>query len=424
MGKTILFVAYGAGHVRMIIPVIRELQKVPGLRIEVLGLTLAQPVLAKEGIAYHGFKDFLYPDDHEALAWGRKLAASHHKPDSGISEDEAVAYLGLCYWELVVRNGEEAAAAMWQQQGRHAFYPLIALERVIDCIKPDLVVTTNSPRSERAAVTVANARGIPSLSMVDLVGIKHFHALEATYITVLTQHAIDNMIAEGVKRPREAFHITGNPAFDAAQDYAGPRDMAWRRQHFPLLADDAKTLLWIDVSGYWNMDTLTFHTRDDAEVLADLERVAQAAKMHNTCLLVRPHPTQRKALFHDWLNACGHTHVFYAGEIPLYPLLQVVDVVASYNSTTCIEAVLMERETLMLKPYRAQHDLPLGEWGLAWLAHDWNEFSQCLGEALYDRAAAEEKRARARALLPAERAAPKVATLICDILDGRVTAAA
>ncbi len=420
--KTVLFVTYGAGHAQMVIPVIRELEKQPHIRVVTLALTLAGPMFTNAGLAYLGFRDVISAEDTEALAWGRRLAAGQPKPDSGIGEEETIAYLGLSYWNLVQAHGEAEAAKLWQAQGRQAFLPLVALERVIARVKPDLVVATNSPRAERAAVEVANAKGIPTLCMVDLIGIQHFHALESTYITVLMAPAIENMLAEGVKRPKDAFHITGNPAFDRALDFSGPREAAWRAAHFPGLAQNAKTLLWIDVSAYWDMEKLVLHIRSEDEILRDLDMVAQATLAQGVCMLLRPHPTQRKELFLQWIQNCGYEHVFFAGHVPLHPLLHDVDVVATYNSTVALEAVLMRRRVVMLKYYNAMHDLPLGEWGVAWLAQNPEAFAACVGEALHDDAASMKKQQLADELLPQERAAPKVAALIGGILAGRVCA--
>lgn len=416
MAKTVLFVTYGGGHARMVVPVIRALS--PDIRCVSLALTMAGPIFAHEKLPYLGYKDFIRPGDEQALAWGKELAQQFHAADSGIELAESEAYLGLCYADLVARHGEAAAARMLKEQGRHAFLPLSVLERVLDEVKPDMVVTTNSPRSERAAVAVAKARGITTLSMVDLFGIMHFYPLESDYIAVLTGQVMDNLALEGVHKPRSAYLVTGNPAFDIAFDYRGPVDTAWRKAHFSAIPVTAKTLLWIDMPAYWELEPQHFHVRTDEEILRDLEDMAAACLQNNACLLVRPHPSQPRELYHEWIKRTNYPHVFFAGGVPLYPLLRATHAVATYTSTVSVEALLMQRPVIQLRYHPGRSDMPLGEWGLALMAKSREELPQRLREALAEDDAAKTRMAQVAQRLPQEKAGPKVARCIEAILEG------
>ena len=354
--------------------------------------------------------------DKEALAWGKKLAAIHHSPDSGMEEAESIAYLGLSYWDLALRYGEGEAAKLWAEKGRHAFLPLTVLERVIDSVKPDIVVTTNSPKSEQAAIEVANKKNILTLSTVDLFGIHHFHPLEAKYMTVICQQTIDNMRNEGVSKPDNAFIIAGNPAFDRAFDYRGPTDYAYRKTHFPSLPPDKPILLWIDMPAYWNLIERRLHTRSSAEVIRDLDTLADATAKNCGSMLIRPHPSQPRAIYDEWMKKYKYPHVAYAGGTPLYPLLKAVDVVASYTSTVTVEALLMERRVLKLKYEEGRNDVPLGEWGMAWQADSPAELPDKLNAAFNDNAAWKQMQERIKSILPQERAGPGIATHIKRLL--------
>lgn len=422
MSRTVLFVTYGSGHAKMCIPVIRELQKKAGFRIEVLALTLAGPLFAREGIPFFSFRDLVRAGDEAALARGHELAQQHHLTGSELPLEESAAYLGLSYQDLMARLGEAEGERLWQARGRHAFCPVSILERAFDRVRPDILVTTNSPRAEKAAVEVANARGIPSVAMVDLFGIEHFHALEATHITVLCEQVIGHMLQEGVQRPREAFHVLGNPAFDAVFDMRGPIDHAWRAQHLPPFFHEKKLLLWIDVHGYLNRELGTVHIRSDEEIIAELDNLAQATHTLGAGLLVRPHPAQSRAIYHRWFAERALPHAHMVADEPLYPLLAAVDVVATYTSTVSVEATLMEREVVMLRYFNAQCDVPLGEWGMAWLATHPTEVMPCLREALHDTKKAAQKRALARTIMPQQKAAPRIAALIGEVLAGEVSA--
>src|SRR5689334_9626970 len=121
--KKILFVTYGGGHAAMVERVAHALAPY-GFAIEILALTLGGPHFKRRNIPYLGFKDFLTSQDTEALEWGKKLAALTHRPDSGIAEEEAIAYLGLSYWDMALREGEEEAARRWAEKQRNAFLPI------------------------------------------------------------------------------------------------------------------------------------------------------------------------------------------------------------------------------------------------------------------------------------------------------------
>lgn len=416
MAEHILFVTYGGGHARMIAPVVRELQNNPDIKITTIALTTGGAIFKSEGLPYKGYRDFITPADTEALAWGKKLAAIHHSPDSGIEEEESIAYLGLSYWDLMTRFSEKEAEQRWQEQGRHAFLQVSVFERIIAQLKPDIVVTTNSPRSERAAVEVANRLGILTLSIADLFGIQHFHALESQYIAVLSEGTIDGMLAEGVNLPRDHFFVTGNPAFDRAFECRGPIDFAWRRQHFPQWPGNAKTLLWIDMPAYWKLSQNELHQRDDAEILFDLDSLAVAAKANDAHLLLRPHPSQQRGIYEKWIKQSGHAHVFFAGDVPLYPLLNAVDVVATYTSTVGVEALLMYRKLIQLKYHPGKTDMPLGELEMAWLAHAPEELSGVLHDALTNELNWQFRQKRIEQFLPQQRSAPLVAETILSLL--------
>jgi hypothetical protein len=411
MTKIVLFVSYGGGHARMVTPVIRALESYPDIHSEALALTIGGPIFKSEGLPYKGYRDFVTGADAEALAWGKRLAAKYHSPESGVSEAEAIAYLGLSYWDLVLRHGEVEAAQLLERKGRHAFFPLAVMERVIHAIKPSMVVTTNSPRSEQAAVAVARQHGIPTLSMVDLFGLHHMIPLAADYITVMSERIIANLLQDGVNRPRDAFLITGNPAFDQAFDFSGPIDHAWRYAHFPYLPAQTKMLLWADTTGYRSGQSCELHLRNKAEIIEDLELLSQAARMNDACLLIRPHPSQPRTLYEEWIRHSAYPHVGFAGDVPLYPLLKSVDAVATYGSTVAVEALLMRRPVIQLQKQSCSvgNPMPMADWGLAWSADGTADLPGILHQVLNSGEAWDSMRARIAELLPQDKAAPKIA---------------
>jgi hypothetical protein len=415
MTKTILFVTYGGGHATMVAPVIRALSSCADIKTQTLALTLGGPYFSRQNMPYMGFKDFITPQDTDALIWGKKLAALYHQPQTGIEEAEAVAYLGLSYWDLVTRYGEAEAARLWEDKQRNAFFPISILERVLDRVQPDMVVTTNSPRAEYAAQVAANKRGIPTLSMYDLFGLFNFYQIQADYLAVISDLVVDNLRKDTGLREGQQFLITGNPAFDLALDYRGPVNMAWRREHFPTLPEGAKVLLDIDEPAYFDRDTNTWHYRTDEEVWENLDQLAHAAQCNNGYLLIRPHPSQPRAPFFTWMEKNAHPHVLFAGDVPLYPLLNASDAVVLLSSTVGCEALLVGRPVIQMDYFPALNTILLGEWGVAHWLKTPDRMVETVRQCFYE-PSPDYMEARTNQLFPEGKSAPKVAAAIQSIL--------
>ena len=195
--KRVLFVGYGGGHVRMLLPVARLLRG-RGLAAPVfLGLTTARAEVEAAGFACLGFADVVRADDAAALAQGRALASQ--LPAHAVSFDESAAYLGLSYADLVREHGEAEAAAQYVAHGRQAFLPIATLERVLAQVRPDLLVATSAPRAERAAFVAARRLGVPAVCLVDLFAAYEIEWLRepgfADRICVLNDRVRDRLLA-------------------------------------------------------------------------------------------------------------------------------------------------------------------------------------------------------------------------------------
>jgi hypothetical protein len=73
---TWLFVAYGGGHIAMVLPVARRVRELRIARPLVLALTTAQAPSRAAGLETVGFTDFVQPEDAPALAYGAQLLAA------------------------------------------------------------------------------------------------------------------------------------------------------------------------------------------------------------------------------------------------------------------------------------------------------------------------------------------------------------
>ena len=355
--KSVLFVCYGSGHVRMVLPVARALQGSGRARVQVLGLTTASEAVREAGLPLLQVKDFVEPGDDCALAHGSRLAA-----DLPVVVDakETQAYLGLCYAELEAEHGVKGAATLYAQDGRQAFLPVRLLERILRRVGPDLVVATNSPRAERAAILAARKLGLPSVCIVDLFAIDEVRWIgEPDYadrVCVLNAHVRDFLLRAG-RKPHEVV-VTGNPAFDALLDpaaiHAG-REL--RRRHG---WEGRRVLLWPaqDEPGRHPFNGLPGDPALPARVLRALVDWTLAHPDVVLCVRARagqsvpdlPASPQVVATGQDW---------------PLTPLLHAVDAVVTLTSTVGLEGRLAGARLVQVLGSVFDDAMPLGRFGLA-----------------------------------------------------------
>src|SRR6185369_5486111 len=127
---------------------------------------------------------------------------------------------------------------------RQAFLPVRTMTRVLQRVQPDLVVVTNSPRAERAAVIAAAQLGIPSVCLVDLFAVDEVRWIGAPdyarRVCVLNEGVREFLLAAG-RRPEQVV-VTGNPAFDTLRDPSNAQQgLELRRRHG---WNDQRVVLW------------------------------------------------------------------------------------------------------------------------------------------------------------------------------------
>lgn len=331
-----LFVSYGGGHVRALLPVARRVRELGMAQPLYLALTTAAPIVRDAGIPTIGFGDLITEADAQARRRGEELAAALAVPSA--EHAESVAYLGLSYVDLERRVGPAEAAAQYARYGRQAFLPLGILERVIRRYQPDLLVASNSPRAEQAALQTARALNIPSVCIVDLLGIWERDRLAApdyaNAICVLNESVRDSLVAAG--RPPQDVRVTGNPAFDTVLDprlvTAGAalrHSAGWDELHVCLYASSPEPVAYPGVP-----------RRGDPRFPRRIENVLLDAVRANPSLAiwVRRHPSETPP---DEVSALGHPRIRVSpAEMPLHACIHACDEVIVTVSTVGVEANL------------------------------------------------------------------------------------
>ncbi len=355
--KKVLFVCYGSGHVRMVVPVAHALQAAGLAQVQVLGLTTAARVVRAAGLPLLQFKDFLLPGDEAALALGQELLA-----DMGAVQDpaESAAYLGLCFAELQAEVGPQEARARYARLGRQAFLPVNTLRRILQVVQPDLLVVTNSPRAERAAVLAAASIGLPSVCIVDLFAIDEVRWIGAPdyaqRVCVLNEEVKQFLISAG--RKPEQVVVTGNPAFDVLQ---GPHPVrAGRELRHSQGWDDKRVLLWPSQTepAVHPFDGRPGDPSLPEQVLAQL--VAWVQDHADAVLCVRPRAGEpMPALPSD-------PRIVVTGQDwPLPELLHAVNTVVTLSSTVGLEGHLCGTRLIQVLGSVFEDAMPLARFGVA-----------------------------------------------------------
>ena len=354
----VLFVAYGSGHIKMVIPVAQALAASGKAAPVVLALTTAATVAQAAGLDVLQFKDFVSEIDGLALSLGTQLMQSLEGPVA--DPQETIAYLGLSMADLIADRGPVEAAHAYQQLGRQAFLPVPTLRRILRKVAPDLLVCTNSPRAERAAVLAARQLGIPSICMVDLFALDEVKWIGspdyADKICVLNESVRQFLVSAG--RKPEQVVVTGNPAFDVLNSSA-----AWMQgleMRAALGWSCRRVVLWptqVEPAVH------PFDGRPGDPTLpvrALAEVIRWVCSRTDTILCIRPRAGEAPPVV-----PADARFVITGQDWPLAPLLHATDLVITLTSTVGLEGHLIGCRVIQVLGSVFDTAMPLASYGMA-----------------------------------------------------------
>lgn len=381
----ILGVAYGGGHANIVIPVLKELNK-RRIATQFLALTSAGPQAEREGLPYRSFVDFKHlVDSRKARKLGSKLAADMHNPQLGISYEESVYYLGINLLENIEALGDDLAMEVLELAGRHSFLAVEFLKKVITEEGCTHILTTNSPRSEKASLIAAQQLGLKSFKIEDLygvpilfdslmrkMGVDHYYQTTGRFKITPTQscflcdYARDYFISVqdkwdmvGVDHANST--VTGQPVFDVIDEIIGTKPDSTVFPNRP----DLPTVIWAHENGH----------RDEKEVIAMLEQCFRSRRQaFNLVLKLRPNLEPRQitdviGLFDD---SRGNFKVIHT-EMDPNALIWNSTVVIGQVSTMLTQAAYMGRPVVIMDPLKIRNEEPLALNGVARVVSDAEE---------------------------------------------------
>lgn len=321
----------------MVLPVILALERSrPEIDCVLLALTTGH-MKARAIRPTLGYRDFLHlVDAGAAKFWGEELSRGNFSPD--VSPDETVAYLGVNYLELIAIHGDAGAAELYRNRGRYGFWPLDFMRRLLEDMAPDVVIATNSPRSEQAALEAARAMAIPCVGMVDLFGLDSdgyvIRVTKPDWTCVISEAVKQRLVAHGF----EASHViaTGNPAFDGLFSSENKRlaaeFMARRGWH------GLSPILWAGHKESAGDGLTSIHTGHEFALGAEAVLREFVRGRKDSALVVRYHPSE----WHTFprLEPQARVHFSEPSLESIHPLILAAKAVVVQNSTVGLEAAV------------------------------------------------------------------------------------
>ncbi|MDH1933100.1 hypothetical protein ACF8EA_23740 [Pseudomonas sp. YQ_5] len=328
--RKILFVVYGGGHARLVRPVIDHLLRT-SQDVEVICLALTTAVREFSGLISERFRILAYKDffgqDAEVLSHGKSLV---QKMTNIFDLDESIAYLGKNYLELIKQAGShQKAAEIYEQGGRQVFLPIESMREIISLVEPDIVVTTNSPRSEKAALIAARSLNVRSVAIIDMFSFRCESWLVELADTVCV---FDISVAERLRvlGRHGDIQVTGNPAFDTlVKRFNNNRNsLAKQKKILPF------TVLWASQQEPEYVYELNAVGNVGLPIAVEHELIEVFSCNPDWQLIVRNHPNEEPRTYPSFVKISAQHQ-------PLEELLKEVHVIVTLTSTVGLQGRIM-----------------------------------------------------------------------------------
>ena len=229
--KKIFMTCYGGGHVEIIKELYKNLVNIPDAEITILALTKSKYKFEQEKIPYKLITDYYDEEkDKEIYRLGEDFCIRNNV-DISIGKDETYLYHGYALKELLEKYDKEKIEEGFKKFGRAIFLPVEFMKSVIVSENPDLVITTNSPRYEKASLIISKELNLKTLSIEDQFGIEGIENSSKDLIDFFQDKIYERIYGDYVCVPSEIteknldfnkinkIFITGNPSFDKALEF-------------------------------------------------------------------------------------------------------------------------------------------------------------------------------------------------------------
>lgn len=333
--KKIFMVCYGGGHVKIIKNIYLELIKEAEIEIVLLALTGAQKYLSELNIPYMTIEKYYNIfQDKEIKNIGEKILK---ELNINFEDTESKLYYGYSFKELIEKYGIEKSIQGYKEFERRIFLPINFMNKVLKYEKPDLVITTNAPRMEKAALIASKELGIKSISVEDLFGVEqeinekiekffqsnNYRDKYGNYVCVLSEEVkkfLENKTDSKVI-------VTGNPNFDDVYKY---------KEKKLFINENMRRLCY-----------LSQKTDLNKKIFIKLLELLENKIID--ILIVKIHPNEDKNIYKDILRKYEYLKNKLFFENNLYEAILKSNLVITEFSTAGIEAAILGREIISRK---------------------------------------------------------------------------
>ena len=360
--KRVFFVTYGGGHVNAIVPVIKKMEETNFFDIVVLGLTTSVKVLKKNNINFIQLQDLV---DENIIESGKLYAEKYHTNGIGIDIEETAAYFGVGFEDLKLKFGKEQAMKIMKDNGRKSFLPINFMRETFKTLKPDLVVTTSSPRFEKASLLAANELEIPSIRIEQLFSPQNALLPKGIYYCVLNEYVKSRLIDRGIDE--KYIKVTGQPAFDHVKFYYDLNNNILKSEYG--YQEDEKILLWISPGN-----------KDQESIISELVRIEE--KYSNFKLIIKLHPNEDGKKIINQLEKLKSKAKVHSED--LQKLILISDLVITEFSAVGLEAILLDKPLITLNLTGKEDRVAYAEAGAALGVYNLNAIEEAIIKVFED----------------------------------------
>ncbi|MEG1506142.1 MAG: CDP-glycerol glycerophosphotransferase family protein [Bacilli bacterium] len=341
--KKIFMISYGGGHSKILIEVYKKIKsEEPKCEIVYLAMTTSKRDLIKEKINFKTLENYIH-------ILGENIEQKNLTAEFGIeyvfndyvSKKEHDLYNNICLNELLKKYNIVYLKKLLSKYGRRIYLPLDSMQNIIKYEKPDLIITTNAPRFERAALIVGDKLNVPTLSIEDLYGDPNEADMEidlelnetyysktfGKYICVIDEFAKNNI--ENQLTNKSKVFVTGNPNFDKL--------IKKKSEKIKRKKNLTKKVLYLAQS-----------TKFFDVIISQIQKIA--LKRKDILFIIKLHPNQKSNL--------KNTENFLLENKELDQMILDSELIITEYSTSGIEALILEKKVLSIQLDKKKCPIP------------------------------------------------------------------
>ena len=333
--KKIFITCYGGGHVNLINNILPLFEN---FEVYVLALTKAIEVIDYSKCKVISIEDIfnLYNESEkvEILSLGKEIITN----DLTLSTEDSQFYMGIGMFNLIKEYGVELANVKFSKFGRHCFLQKDSALKILDFFKPDIVISTTSPRFELAMIIEAKKRGLVNIQIDDLTADPSVQFI-ADEIIVLDSIVKERLNLRLNYKPK--IHVLGNIVFsNFIKSVLNINSQKLKEKHtiegIVVTFAPSKNIKLNDC--YERIDLIDdFSFTKEFEIFSDIKKSG-----YDFTLIVRPHRNEDINIYNNFKNLINF-RVIDNKLMNIEEAISVSDIWVTSISTTGFQASLVNK---------------------------------------------------------------------------------